>query len=143
MPIILPIWEAETRRVMVPAQSRQKVSETPISTNSWAQWHMPVISSYKGGCNREDCSFRLAPAKKKVGMGSIPMMAGSIKWRGDRTHHLGKITCAKRAGGVAQAVKRLSSKSKTLSSNNSITKKTKKQKTKYLNFLEIKDKTRP
>jgi hypothetical protein len=28
--------------------------QDPISTNSWAQWYMPVIPSYSGGWDQED-----------------------------------------------------------------------------------------
>jgi hypothetical protein len=30
---MLATWEAEIRKITIPCQSRQKVSETPISTN--------------------------------------------------------------------------------------------------------------
>jgi hypothetical protein len=47
MPIILATWEAETRRIMVPGQPRQKkVCKTLISTEeSWEQWHIPGIQA--------------------------------------------------------------------------------------------------
>jgi hypothetical protein len=41
--VILAPWEAEIRRIAVPGQPKQKVSETPISTNSWVRWSTSVI----------------------------------------------------------------------------------------------------
>jgi hypothetical protein len=36
MPVIPAIREVETRRILIPGQLKEKVSETSISTNSWA-----------------------------------------------------------------------------------------------------------
>jgi hypothetical protein len=35
MPVILATWEAEIRRIVVGGQPRAKISQDPISTNSW------------------------------------------------------------------------------------------------------------
>jgi hypothetical protein len=41
MPAILLALEAEIRRMVVGGQPRQKVRETPISTNkSWSHWYV-------------------------------------------------------------------------------------------------------
>jgi hypothetical protein len=50
MPVILATWEAEIRIISILASLSKKVSRPhPVSTHSWAQWHIPVIPSYMGG----------------------------------------------------------------------------------------------
>jgi hypothetical protein len=46
MSVILATQEVEIRRIVVPGQPRQKVLETPVSTNVWARWCTPVIVNY-------------------------------------------------------------------------------------------------
>jgi hypothetical protein len=52
--IILDTWEAEIRRIVVSGQARQKVHETPISTNSWEQWCAPVMPVIAESINRRN-----------------------------------------------------------------------------------------
>jgi hypothetical protein len=49
MPIILVTLKAAIRRIAVPGKPGQNVSETPISTNSWAWWCMTVSPAMAGG----------------------------------------------------------------------------------------------
>jgi hypothetical protein len=66
-----------------PAQA--KSFQDPISTNSWAQWHAPVIPNYIRGWD----GFEVSPGEKSwetpsqcknVGHGAvIPAMAESLK----------------------------------------------------------------
>jgi ABC-type microcin C transport system permease subunit YejE len=51
-PVILATQEADIRRITVKSKLRQKVPETPISTNNWALWHAIFQSSYMGNTNR-------------------------------------------------------------------------------------------
>jgi hypothetical protein len=43
MPVILAIGEAEICRIVVLSQSGETAHDTPILTNSWVQWYMPVM----------------------------------------------------------------------------------------------------
>jgi hypothetical protein len=100
-PVILATQEADSKGITVygqPWQNKKKVFKIPISTSSWVWWHMSVMLA----------------------------MAGNIKEEvdlGKKQDPVSKITKAKRSGDVAQVVKPLSSKCKTLSSNPSTTKK--------------------
>jgi hypothetical protein len=104
--------------------SLAKSSKDPISSNSWVQWHVPVIPSHVGGWDQGDCGSRQARAKrfarpylrKKLGVvvhtcptsylrkakigGSWSRQAWAEKW-----DPISKITRAKRAGGVAQVIR--------------------------------------
>jgi hypothetical protein len=46
MLVILATWEVKIRKATGLGQFGQKVSEIPISTNSWAQQHALVIPRY-------------------------------------------------------------------------------------------------
>jgi hypothetical protein len=46
--LTLATYESEIWRVTVTDQPRQKVSDAPISTNSWVQLYVLVISIYVG-----------------------------------------------------------------------------------------------
>jgi hypothetical protein len=53
MPVILPIWEAEIRMIVVQGQPRQKVSKSYISTNKKLDVVVCVCyPSYMGSINR-------------------------------------------------------------------------------------------
>jgi hypothetical protein len=47
-PVIPATWEAETGRMAVQGQLRQKVLKIPVSTNSWAWKHTTVIQRQIG-----------------------------------------------------------------------------------------------
>jgi hypothetical protein len=51
-PIILVTWEVKIRRICIRGQPEQKVCESPISTNSWTQWHTLVITATQESTNR-------------------------------------------------------------------------------------------
>jgi hypothetical protein len=63
-PVILAIWEAEIRKISVWEPAQANSSWDPISTNGWAWWCMPVVTSYAGGWDQEDHSSRPAQAKQ-------------------------------------------------------------------------------
>jgi hypothetical protein len=48
MPVILATWEAAIRRIAVLRQQTKSLRD-PISINSRAQWHVPVIPIYVVG----------------------------------------------------------------------------------------------
>jgi hypothetical protein len=49
MPVILPTWEAEIRRITVSCQPEQKHLQNSISLKkSWAWWCSPVILATAG-----------------------------------------------------------------------------------------------
>jgi hypothetical protein len=50
MPVIPCTWEAETRRVDVQSQPRQKFSENPFSTNISGMMMYGYKFSYTSGC---------------------------------------------------------------------------------------------
>jgi hypothetical protein len=50
--VILGTWEADTGRMRVPGQPRQKVGETPSSTTNWEWWYMPVIPATQEAIGR-------------------------------------------------------------------------------------------
>jgi hypothetical protein len=56
MPVILAIWEAEIRRIVVSASPGKKSWQKPTSTEkNWAQWHTSVILVTVGIITWEDC----------------------------------------------------------------------------------------
>jgi hypothetical protein len=50
--IVQVTQEAEIRKITVQSQPRQKVCETPISINIWAQWYTSVISAIRRSKNK-------------------------------------------------------------------------------------------
>jgi hypothetical protein len=61
-PVILVNQEAEIRRILARGQPKQKVNETPISTNTWSIVFLTCHPSYVGGVDRRTKS-RLARTK--------------------------------------------------------------------------------
>jgi hypothetical protein len=99
MPIILPTWEAKIRRIVVPGQFGQIVHETPSQGK-------------KVGVMMCACHPRYG-RKHKIIQASLGKMQDTIP----------KITRAKMARGMAEAVEYLPCKCEVLSSNSSPAKK--------------------
>jgi hypothetical protein len=64
-PIIPATWEAKIGRIKLSEQSRQKVSETPISTNKLGIFAGVYNPSYRGGIGRKIMA-QVSPKKKST-----------------------------------------------------------------------------
>jgi hypothetical protein len=106
--------EVEIGKTVVQEQPRQKVCKTPISTSNWAQWHAPVIpavweaelrritipgqprqKSLQDLTSTEKSCHTSDGGKLKIGSWCRPA------WQ---KAPISKMTKAKRAGDMAQAV---------------------------------------